>query len=186
MAEMVAFDPGTVQPLPGELAELVATHCTPGVRTGQEGSLSSNPAHDPAVGQITDVDEDTATVRSVIQTARNHSRYHEYRLLRGDDGWRISQLSAFFDPPGTPLVDPAQAEALMQSASLPERRPALTIRNGSNRVRRTDCKTTKRPLSAFWSVSRPLHESCVFLRISCLSSVPVATNNHHEPMVFDG
>lgn len=102
-----------------ELADLVATHFAPGARTGQEGALSSSPAHDPSAEQITDVDvdEDTATVRSVIQTAGNTTYYYEYQLLRGDDGWRISQLSTFLDPPGTPLIDPARAEALMQSAT---------------------------------------------------------------------
>ncbi|WP_458112319.1 DUF4241 domain-containing protein [Arthrobacter sp. R1-13] len=116
---MFSFDPGAFQVWTGELAELVATHCAPGVRTGQEGALSSSPAHDPAAEQITDVEvaEDTATVRSVIQTAGNTTYYHEYQLLRGDDGWRISHISTFLDPPGKPLVDPAVAEALMQRTS---------------------------------------------------------------------
>ncbi|MHA7297343.1 hypothetical protein [Pseudarthrobacter sp. MDT3-1] len=69
--DMFAFDPAVFQAWADELADLVATHCTPGVRTGQEGALSSSPAHDPSAEQITEVevDEDTATVRSVIQTA---------------------------------------------------------------------------------------------------------------------
>ncbi|MGY4544483.1 hypothetical protein ACVWY0_004428 [Arthrobacter sp. UYNi723] len=62
---MFAFDPGVFEAWAAELADLVATHCTPGVRTGQEGALSSSPAHHPSAEQITDVevDEDTATVR---------------------------------------------------------------------------------------------------------------------------
>ncbi|MCO4249541.1 DUF4241 domain-containing protein [Pseudarthrobacter raffinosi] len=116
---MFAFDPGVFEAWAAELADLVATHCTPGVRTGQEGALSSSPAHHPSAEQITDVevDEDTATVRSVIQTAGNTTFYYEYQLQRGDDGWRISHLSTFLDPPGTPLIDPARAEALLQSAA---------------------------------------------------------------------
>ncbi|WP_193340377.1 hypothetical protein [Pseudarthrobacter sp. AB1] len=119
------------------MADLVATHFAPGARTGQEGTLSSSPAHDPSAEQITDVevDEDTATVRSVIQTAGNTTYYYEYHLLRGDDGWRISQLSTFLDPPGTPLIDPARAEALMQSATpeaiLPDLQAHLRLRGGS-------------------------------------------------------
>jgi voltage-gated potassium channel Kch len=119
LAGMVAFDPGAFEAWATELADLAAIHCTPGFRTGQEGALSSSPAHDPSAEQITDieVDEETSTARSVIQTVGNTTYYYEYRLLRGDDGWRISQLSTFLDPPGTPLIDPARAEALMQSAT---------------------------------------------------------------------
>lgn len=77
------------------------------------GRRVGSPAHDPSAEQITDVevDEDTATVRSVIQTAGNTTCYYEYQLLRGDDGWRISHLSTFLDPPGTPLIDPARVVA---------------------------------------------------------------------------
>jgi hypothetical protein len=124
---MSAFDPGVFETWAAELAERVGTHCTPGVGTGQEGALSSSPAHDPDAEQITDVevDKDTATVRSVIQSTGNTTYYYEYQLLRGDDGWRISQLSTFLDPPGKPLVDPTRAQALMQSASLEAAMPGL-------------------------------------------------------------
>lgn len=116
---MFSFDFGAFETWAAELAELAATHCTPGVRTGQEGALSSSSAHDPATEQITDIEvaEHTATVRSVIQSAGNTTYYYEYQLLRGDDGWRISQISTFLDPPGKPLVDPARAQALLQSAT---------------------------------------------------------------------
>lgn len=116
---MFSFDLGAFEAWAAELAELVATHCTQGVRTGQEGALSSSPAHDPAAEQITDVEvsEHTATAHSVIQSAGNTTHYYEYQLLHGDDGWRISRLSSFLEPPGAPLVDPARAEALMQRSS---------------------------------------------------------------------
>jgi len=119
MPGMAAFDLGAFQAWAAELEELVATHCTPGVRTGQEGALSSSPAHDPAAEQITqiEVDEDTATVRAVIQAAGSAAFYYEYRLLRSDDDWRISRLSTFLDPPSAPLIDPARTEALMQGAT---------------------------------------------------------------------
>jgi hypothetical protein len=124
---MFSFDLGAFEAWAAELAELVATHCTPGVRTGQEGALSSSPAHDPAAEQITDVEvsEHTATVRSVIQSAGNTTYYYEYLLLRGDDDWRISRLSSFLVPPGTPLIDPARAEALMQRTSAQAALPDL-------------------------------------------------------------
>lgn len=116
---MAAFDLGAFQAWEAELAELVSAHCVPGFRTGQEGALSSHPAHDPAGEQITDieVDKGTATARSLIKTTGNTTYYYKYRLLRGEDGWRISQLSTFLDAPGTPLVDPAVADALLLGAT---------------------------------------------------------------------
>ncbi|MGX9899515.1 DUF4241 domain-containing protein [Arthrobacter sp. SA17] len=124
---MFSFDLGAFEAWAAELADLVAAHCTPGVRTGQEGALSSSPAHDPAAEQITDVEvsEHTATVHSVIQSAGSPTYFYEYQLLRGDDGWRISRLSTFLEPPGAPLVDPARAEALMESTSAQAALPDL-------------------------------------------------------------
>ncbi|WP_309106297.1 DUF4241 domain-containing protein [Arthrobacter sp.] len=118
-SDMFSFDLGAFEAWAAELADLVATHCTPGVRTGQEGALSSSPAHEPGAEQIADVEvsEHTATVHSVIHSAGKTTYYYEYQLLRGGDGWRISQLSTFLDPPGKPLVDPVRAEALLQRAS---------------------------------------------------------------------
>lgn len=116
---MFSFDPAVFEAWAAELAGLVATHCTPGMRTGQEGALSSSPAHHPDAEQITDVElhEDTATVRSVMEAAGSTAHYYKYQLLRGEDGWRISRLSAFLDPPGKPLIDPAAAEALLLGAT---------------------------------------------------------------------
>jgi hypothetical protein len=130
---MFAFDPGVFEAWANELADLVATHGTPGMRTGQEGALSSTPAHQPDAEQITgiEVDGDTATARSVMHAAGNNTSYYKYRLLRGDDGWRISHLSAFLDPPGKPLIDPAAAEALLlgatPEAALPDLPPHLEL-----------------------------------------------------------
>ena len=114
-----AFDPRVFETWAAELAGLLATHCTPGMRTGREGALSSSPAHHPDAEQITgvEVSEDRATVRSVIQWAGNTTYYYKYQLLRGDDGWRISQLSTFLNPPGIPFIDPARAESLMLGAT---------------------------------------------------------------------
>ncbi|MFJ6026973.1 DUF4241 domain-containing protein [Pseudarthrobacter sp. NPDC092424] len=113
------FDPRVFETWAAELSGLLATHCTPGMRTGREGALSSSPAHHPGAEQITDVevDEDTATVRSVIHGAGNNPYYYKYQLRRGDDGWRISRLSTFLNPPGAPFVDPARAKALMLGAT---------------------------------------------------------------------
>ncbi|MFJ5862089.1 DUF4241 domain-containing protein [Pseudarthrobacter sp. NPDC092439] len=121
------FDPRVFETWAAELADLLATHCTPGMRTGREGALSSNPAHHPDAELITDVevDGDAATVRSVIHSAGNSPYYYKYQLLRGDDGWRISQLSTFLHPPGAPFVDPARAEALMLSATAEAALPDL-------------------------------------------------------------
>lgn len=124
---MFSFDLGAFETWAAELAELVATHCTPGVRTGQEGALSSSPAHDPAAEQITDLEvgENTATVRSVIQAAGSTPYYYEYQLLRANGDWKISHISTFLDPPGKPLVDPARADALLQSATVEAALPDL-------------------------------------------------------------
>ncbi|TDC27688.1 DUF4241 domain-containing protein [Kribbella albertanoniae] len=110
----------------GELAGIVDDHFTIGASTGGEGSLSSSAAHDPSLETITEVkvETDRATVRSVI----NHGsmpNYYEYRLVREDEQWRICQLLHFFDPPGAPLIDPAQAEILLNAASLDAALPEL-------------------------------------------------------------
>lgn len=112
---MSIFDPRVSEAWAAEWASLLATHCTPGMRTGREGVLSSSPAHHPDAELITDIDVDdhTATVRSTIQTTGNTTYYYKYQLVRGEYGWRISQLSTFLNPPGTPFTDPARAEALM-------------------------------------------------------------------------
>lgn len=116
----VRFRPGVFEAWANELAALVATHGTPEMRTGQEGALSSTPAHQPDAEQITgiEVDADTATVRSVMHAPGNNTYYYKYRLLRGGDGWRISQISTFLEPPGKALIDPAAAKALLLSATL--------------------------------------------------------------------
>lgn len=121
------FDFAAFQVWEGELAELASAHGVPGFRTGQEGALSSHPAHDPAGEQITDVEVDggTATVRSVIQTAGNTTYYYKYGLLRGEEGWRISQVWTFLEPPGAPLVEPGLADALMLAPTTDTRLPDL-------------------------------------------------------------
>ncbi len=77
------------------------------------------PAHDPALETITEVkvEADRATVRSVIANG-SMPDYYKYRLVLDHEQWRICQLLHFFDPPGAPLVDPAEAEAMLNSASL--------------------------------------------------------------------
>lgn len=100
-----------------ELAELVSTHGTAGLSTGAERSLSGLAAHDPAHETITEVevDGDRARVRSVI-AVNPPATYYEYRLEGIDGEWRIARLLSFLDPPGTPLVEPAEAERLLGSA----------------------------------------------------------------------
>jgi len=118
MPSAFRLDPEVFDAWADELAELVDTHCTAGVRTGAEGSLSGNPAHDPATETITDVqvEEDRATVRSAIESGVIPT-YYEYRLVRVDREWRIRRLLSFLDPPGAPLVDQATAQILLRSAS---------------------------------------------------------------------
>ncbi|MFB6723492.1 DUF4241 domain-containing protein [Kribbella sp. NPDC056345] len=81
--------------------------------------LRGRAAHDPALETITEVEVETdrATVRSVSGDG-SMPTYYEYRLVRDDGRWRICQLLQFLDPPGVPLVDPAEAEAMLSSASL--------------------------------------------------------------------
>ncbi|TDD44810.1 DUF4241 domain-containing protein [Kribbella antibiotica] len=102
----------------GELAVLVGVHFTTGARTGEENVLSSHAAHDPALESITEVkvEADRATVGSVLDGSM--PTYYEYRLVCADGLWRICQLRCFLDPPGVPLVGPAEAEAMLNAASL--------------------------------------------------------------------
>lgn len=113
-----AFEPRVFETWAAELEDLFRTHYVPGMRPGPERALMSSPAHHPDAEQITDieVDGDTATVRSVIHRAGN-ANYYRYRLLRGEDGWRIAKLSSFRSPPGTPFISPARARALMLHAT---------------------------------------------------------------------
>lgn len=102
-----------------ELAALVGAHFTTGAGTGEEGVLSEPAAHNPSLETITEVkvEADRATVCTIINSG-SVPTYYEYRLVRDDEQWRICQLLRFLDPPGAPLVDPTEAEALMNSASL--------------------------------------------------------------------
>ena len=113
-----SFDPVAFDAWRAELAELVSAHFTSGASTGEEGSLSSRPPHDPSLETLTEVnvEADHAMVRSVLQQDFVPT-YYEYRLVRDSEQWRIHQLLTFFDPPGTPLIDPAEAEALLNQAS---------------------------------------------------------------------
>ncbi|WP_427886933.1 DUF4241 domain-containing protein [Kribbella sp. GL6] len=63
---------------------------------------------------VTEVVEqgDHATVRSVMEGG-GLPRYFEYRLERREGEWRIARILSFLDPPGTPLVDAAEAERLL-------------------------------------------------------------------------
>ncbi|WP_405064458.1 DUF4241 domain-containing protein [Kribbella sp. NBC_01505] len=109
----------------GEQAVLVDAHFTPGASTGEENMLSGRPAHDPSLETITEVkvETDRATVRSVMGDG-SMPTYYAYRLVRDNEQWKISRLLGFLDPPGVPLVDPAEAEALLSSASLDAALPA--------------------------------------------------------------
>ncbi|MFD7153582.1 DUF4241 domain-containing protein [Kribbella sp. NPDC059898] len=82
--------------------------------TGAEGVLSGEPAHDPVSESVTEVVEqgERATVRTVMD-GEGLPRYFEYRLERREGEWRIGQILSFLDPPGTPLVDAAEAERLL-------------------------------------------------------------------------
>jgi len=110
----------------GELATLVDEHFTSGASTGGEGSLSSSAARDPSRETITEVEVDAhgATVRSVLADG-SMPNYYEYRLVRDDEQWRICRLLHFFDPPGAPLVDSAEAEAMLSAASMEAALPEL-------------------------------------------------------------
>ncbi|MEV0797838.1 DUF4241 domain-containing protein [Kribbella sp. NPDC050281] len=115
----LSFDQALVEAWAGELAVLVGAHFTTGASTGEEGVLSGRAAHDPSLETITavKVEADRATVCSVVANG-SVPTYYEYRLVRDDERWRICQLLRFLDPPGVPLVDPAVAEAMLNSASL--------------------------------------------------------------------
>ncbi len=110
----------------GELAVLVGAHFTAGASTGEENVLKGQAAHAPSLETITEVEVETdrATVRSVLGNG-SMPTYYEYRLVRDDEQWRIRQLLSFLDPPGAPLVEPAEAEALLNSASLDAALPEL-------------------------------------------------------------
>ncbi len=103
----------------GELAVLVGAHFTAGAGIGEEGVLRGSAAHDPSLETITEVkvEADRATVRSVFDDS-SMPTYYEYRLVRDDERWRICELVSFLEAPGVPLVDPAEAEAMLNSASL--------------------------------------------------------------------
>ncbi len=110
----------------GELAMLAGAHFTTGADIGEEGVLSGSAAHDPALETISEVnvEADRATVRSVTANG-SVPTYYEYRLVRDDQQWRISQLLRFLDAPGVPLVGPAEAEAMLNSASVDADLPEL-------------------------------------------------------------
>ncbi|MET7278520.1 DUF4241 domain-containing protein [Kribbella sp. NPDC005582] len=110
----------------GEPAVLVGAHFTAGASTGEENVLKGSAAHDPSVETITavEVETDRATVRSV-SGGGSMPTYYEYRLVREGEQWKIRQLLSFLDPPGAPLVDPAEAEALLNSANLDAALPEL-------------------------------------------------------------
>jgi hypothetical protein len=116
----------------GELAQLVDAHFTAGASTGDEGSLSGQPSHDPTLETITDVEVggEQATVRSVLENG-SVPTYYEYRLVHADGQWRIRELLRFLEPPGSPLVPSAEAAALLDAATydvaLPERPADLEL-----------------------------------------------------------
>jgi hypothetical protein len=114
----LSFDQGPVDAWSRELTVLVGTHFTTGASAGEDGVLSGRAAHDPSLETITEVkvEADRATVRAVIENG-SVPTYYEYRLVCDDERWRICQLLRFLDPPGVPLVDPAEAEAMLNSAS---------------------------------------------------------------------
>lgn len=101
-----------------ELEQLARTHGTAVFRTGVEGSFSSHPAHEPEAETITDVrvEAERARVRTEI-TSGGLPTYYEYRLVQVDGEVRIDELRSFLDPPGSPLVDAAEARRLLGSAS---------------------------------------------------------------------
>jgi hypothetical protein len=121
--------PPDMEPWRRELAELVDSHGTAGMSTGAEGSLGSHPAHDPSTETITDiqVQADRATVRSVMDAGIGLGpSFHEYRLVRVDRQWRINRLLTFVRPPDALLVDPAEADTLVRSASSDAALPPLS------------------------------------------------------------
>ncbi|SDU74832.1 Protein of unknown function [Jiangella alkaliphila] len=80
--------------------------------------MSSSPAHGPALERITtvEVDGDEATVRSIIDVGILPT-YYEYRLVRRGSEWRIGQILSFLDPPGSLLVDDAEAARLLAGST---------------------------------------------------------------------
>lgn len=114
------FDPSLFENWGRELAELAGIHGTSEFSLRDDAmSLSSDPAHDPSREAITEVETavDRARVRSVLQRHGRDHTYYEYQLTRTDEDWRITHLLGFFDPPGTPLIDPAEAESLLAATS---------------------------------------------------------------------
>ena len=111
-----SLDPDFSEAWRAELAQLVDSHCLPGTQTGEEGVLSSRPAHSPASESITEVigHDDQASVRSVVEDGGRRT-YFEYRLVLREEQWRIGRILSFLDPPGVPLIDEVEAQRLLSA-----------------------------------------------------------------------
>lgn len=109
-----------------KVRELEATHGTPELKTGDEGSLSMHPHHDPATETLQHVETKglRATVRSMMPGSL--PRYYEYRLRLVEEDWRIDRVVKSFDPPGVPVLQPAAAADLLAQATDDAPLPALS------------------------------------------------------------
>ena len=85
---------GTFEEWDAELTSLTSAYFVAGATTGEEGALSSNPAHDPNDEDVTSVvvTGDTASVRTSLLSSQSE-RYYVYRLTSVGGGWRIGGCS---------------------------------------------------------------------------------------------
>jgi hypothetical protein len=115
----LSFDPRLSEAWQAELAQLVDSHCLHGTQIGEEGVLSSRPAHNPASEAVTEIigHDDQASVRSVVEHGTQRT-YFEYRLVLREGQWRIERILSFLYPPGAPLIDEGEAERLLAAAQI--------------------------------------------------------------------
>jgi hypothetical protein len=102
-----------------ELAALAAAYFVGGATLGDEGSLSSNPSHDPDDEVVTSavITGNTASVRTALLSSQSEY-YYEYRLRSVAGAWRIERLLMTMDPPTAPVMDPATHDALLADVSV--------------------------------------------------------------------
>ena len=97
-----------------ELAALASDYLVEGATLRDEGSLSSNPSHDPADEDVTSVvvTANSASVRTALLSFQSEY-YYEYRLTKVAGAWRIQRLIMVMDPPTTPVMDPPKHAELL-------------------------------------------------------------------------
>jgi hypothetical protein len=109
---------GSFEEWDAELAALASTFFVDGAVVGEEGTLSSAPAHDPDHEDVTAVvvTGRTASVRTSLLSARSE-RYYDYRLTRVGGAWRIERLLMTTAPPAAPVMAPDEHAALLAEVS---------------------------------------------------------------------